>query len=157
MRFDATTAYVEHAAFLRGYLLRHRLVRTVEDADDLVSATYERAIRAAAHYRDDGKPRAWLIKIARNLAIDTMRRRRGPEMQEIPASAFVPWHGPDDRLDLLAACAQLDHRQRQCIVLRYGVGCSRRDAARRIGTTVNGVAKLQMRGLQRLRDLLEAS
>jgi len=156
-RFDAAVAYVEHAAFLRGYLMRHRLARTVEDADDLVSETFERAMRAEARYRDDGKPRAWLQQIARNLAIDALRRQRGPEMREIPASAFVPWQEPDDRLDLLAACAQLAPRQRQCIVLRYVAGCSRRETARSMGTTEDSAAKLQARGIQRLRDMMVAS
>ena len=46
-----------------------------DQAADLTSATFERAYRALAAPRPPQGSRAWLVRIARNLAIDAARRR----------------------------------------------------------------------------------
>jgi RNA polymerase sigma-70 factor, ECF subfamily len=59
-----------------GFAVAHS--RSREEAEDLTSQTFERALRAVAGYRQRGVPFSqWLYRIAANLAIDRARRRGG--------------------------------------------------------------------------------
>jgi RNA polymerase sigma factor (sigma-70 family) len=58
------------------YSLALRMVRSVEDAEDLTQETFVRMFRALERY-DPGRPfAAWLFTIASRLCIDHLRRRR---------------------------------------------------------------------------------
>ena len=59
---------------LRARIRAHclRIVRNTEDADDAVQATLERGLRLCP---SEGDPSAWLFTVARNICIDTLRRR----------------------------------------------------------------------------------
>lgn len=63
-------------------------------AEDLLQETFLRVYRRRAAYEPRGAFRTWLFAIARNLAVDLLRRRRG-----FPGAAFAPQDegvgGPD--------------------------------------------------------------
>src|ERR1700687_1522549 len=74
-----TDAFALLYARHREAVFRYLRVRTASDDDalDLTAATFERALMAVARYRrDGGGVAAWLIRIARNAAIDQYRRTR---------------------------------------------------------------------------------
>ena len=50
--------------YLRGFLPRHH------DAEDALQETYYRALRALPNYREENQFRAWLYRIAHNVAMD---------------------------------------------------------------------------------------
>src|SRR4051794_22671162 len=53
------------------------LLRDASPAEDVTALTFERAYRKRRSFRPDrGTPRAWLFGIARNAALDELRRRR---------------------------------------------------------------------------------
>src|SRR5215469_14946140 len=100
------------------------------EAEDVTSETFERALR----YRDSfdprrGDPAAWLIGIARRCIADAAMQRK-VATAELPERSL---EGQDDalldRLELRAAVAQLDDRDRELVALRYGADLS----ARQIG------------------------
>lgn len=153
MKFDAAQAYAEDAHLVRRYLVQRGLVRAPEDVDDLVSATYERAIRSAHRYHEEGTRCAWLQRIARNLAIDAMRRVP-VEVGELPATLSVGWEDPAMLLDLEDAVRRLPERHRRYIQLRYGEDYSRRETAQRMGISDAAAAALQKRALARLSRIL---
>ena len=65
------TSFLAHRAMLWG--LCYRLTGCAADADDIVQDTFVRAIENAG----GGEwSRAWLVKVASNLALDVLRRRR---------------------------------------------------------------------------------
>jgi RNA polymerase sigma-70 factor (ECF subfamily) len=73
---DPTIAWPELFATHRRYLwsVCYRMTGDVSDAEDLVQATFERALQRPPEDRD--RPwRPWLTKVASNLAIDLLRRR----------------------------------------------------------------------------------
>ena len=51
------------------------LCANAQDAEDVLQDTYLQVSRAAAAYQSQGKPMAWMLTIARNLALQRMRER----------------------------------------------------------------------------------
>ncbi len=122
------------------------------DAQDVTSATFERALRYRATYdAARGEPIAWLLGIARRLIADSFASRETPaEPTELEA--------PDDieasvlrRLELAGAVATLGQRDRELIALRYGADLSARRIAHMLGVSTNAVEVALSRALGRLR------
>jgi RNA polymerase sigma-70 factor (ECF subfamily) len=126
------------------------------DAEDVTSATFERALR----YRDSFDPRrgdaaAWLIGIARRCIADAMHRPDSPtgDLPDLPGEAY------DDlahsRIDLRAALESLDERDRELLALRYGADLTARQIAELLELKTNAVEVALHRALARLRKGLE--
>src|SRR5271154_2747653 len=64
-------------------------------AEDCFQETFLAALRAYPRLRADSAPRAWLLTIAHNKAIDHLRRSRRERAEEIEAAAENP-ATPDD-------------------------------------------------------------
>jgi RNA polymerase sigma-70 factor (ECF subfamily) len=155
---DARAAADDPAAFEAIYR-RHRLAvyryarsRTASDdaALELTAVTFERALRSIDGFRPrGGGMTAWLLRIARNAAIDEGRRAaRRPVVAVEPEAATAS----DDAADLRLLVAALPDRQREAIELRYAAGLT----AREIGTVLSiseGAAQKHLeRALQALRE-----
>lgn len=105
--------YAEHRAeVLR--LLRRRLGR--ERADDAFQETFLRALRAYPRLDHGEHVRAWVLTIARNVAIDALRRSRAlPEAVEAGAEDGRPAYQ-----ELAELTEGLTPTERAAVVLRYG-------------------------------------
>jgi RNA polymerase sigma-70 factor (ECF subfamily) len=126
------------------------------DAEDVTSATFERALR----YRESFDPRrgdaaAWLIGIARRCIADATHRPETPtdDLPELPGEA------DDDvahsRMDLRAALERLDERDRELLALRYGADLTARQIAELMELKTNAVEVALHRALARLRESLD--
>jgi len=128
-------------------------------AEDLTSATFEKAWRARSSYRrDGGKFSAWLFAIARNVAIDHYRRggREVPleAAEQTPAGAT-----PEDDavrtgdLQRLATLLQtLGERERELLAFKYGAGLTNREIARATNLTESNVGTILHRAIASLRS-----
>jgi RNA polymerase sigma-70 factor (ECF subfamily) len=74
----------EHRAAVRSHC--HRMLGSVHDAEDALQETMLRAWRGLSGFQGRSSPRSWLFRIATNVCIDAIKRRRGR------VSAF--YHGP---------------------------------------------------------------
>ena len=162
----AIAARVDSRAFEALYL-RHRTAiyrylatRTIDsdDAADLTALTFERAFVAIATYRAGGVGvRGWLLRIARNAAIDHGRRRRAAPILEPPRA---PVEGPEAQLEadeasleLLRRVAALPADQRDAIVLRFAGGLSAREIGVVLAKSEAASQKLVSRGLLALKEV----
>jgi RNA polymerase sigma-70 factor, ECF subfamily len=162
----------------------YRMVGSFEDAEDLVQETFARAWRARARFRREGRWsfRAWLYRIATNACLDHLAHRAprllpadvapaaDPEADVPPVASDVPWLDPyPDRLvdpheaavaretleiAFVAAIQHLPPRQRAALILRDAAGCSARETAGLLGTSVPAVNSALQRARERLRDRL---
>jgi len=125
------------------------------DAEDITSATFERALRYRSNYDPRrGEPAAWLVGIARRCIADAAPRvetptddvheRAGDGHEEIALT----------RLDLRAAVAALDDGDRELIALRYGADLTARQIGELLERRTNTVEVALHRALARLRELL---
>jgi RNA polymerase sigma-70 factor, ECF subfamily len=132
----------------------------VEDAADLAAATFERALGALSRYepREAGS-RAWLFRIARNLAIDAARRRdaadRGLRFWPRTTVAADPVdlliQNEADR-DLARRVAALPAAQREAVILRFAAGLTAREIGQVLGRSEAAAHKLMNRALLALKE-----
>ena len=151
---------------------RHRLAvyrylrtrtSTEDDAVELTSVTFERAFHSIQRFRPAGGGfLAWVLRIARNAAIDWGRRRRVTLELDVGLVDGVGAHRPEDaalaaerRRLVAAALATLPDLQRDAIVLRYGSGLSTREIAAVIGKREAATQKLLSRALATLRETID--
>lgn len=155
--------YDRTAAKLLGIVLRIQRDRSL--AEDVLQDVYLRIWHAAGSYAPAaGAPLPWLCAIARNRAIDGVRRRSEVVMPSGEAGEAywerlaAPGGGEDAILDrdaLLACLSRLDPTQRDCVVLAYCEGWSREELAARYGRPVNTVKTWLHRTLGALKSCLE--
>jgi len=127
------------------------------DADDLVQETYLRAIAAWRTYRPGSNARGWLHRILTNVAM-TEHRRRARDRRLAARVAAEPSpdavieiepRGPD--VDVHAALAALEPRDRRVVELADVEGLRYRDVARILGCPVGTVMSRLHRARRRLR------
>ncbi|WP_267425921.1 sigma-70 family RNA polymerase sigma factor [Methylobacterium sp. GC_Met_2] len=149
---------------LYGLILRIQRDRNL--AEDVLQDVYIRVWQAAGSYRSNvGTPLAWLVTIARNRAIDSVRRRSevqgaDPDDGEDWVARLADPHDAAaaflDRDALLACLGRLEARQRDCVVLAYCKGYSREELARRFDHPVNTIKTWLHRALAALKTCIEA-
>jgi RNA polymerase sigma-70 factor (ECF subfamily) len=139
-----------------------RLLRDPHGAQDVVQEAFLRLLRADRAAVEPRLP-GWLYAVARNLALDRMRRER---WMERPDSAVLetragPGDDPADRAAArdaaaaaLRALESLPEKQREALRLRLQHGLSYREIAEVMDATVNHVGVLLHEGLKALRRRL---
>ena len=138
-------------------LLRDRFA-----AEDVTALAFERAYRRRGSYRRSrGSARAWLFGIARNAALDELRRRgraAGPgteaamgEGEPVGATGDVAETGLR-RAVLRSALATLTPRERELVALKFFAGLTNAELASVIGTTETNAGTRLHRVIGKLRE-----
>jgi len=112
-----------------------KLVRSIDDADDIVQDTFLKAFKSLHSYNQTFPFPAWLYKIASNTCIDYFRRKRirpisieninreGGDIYDIIPDKSIPIDvniiNNETKEELLKAVEQLPLRYKQCIQLRH--------------------------------------
>jgi RNA polymerase sigma-70 factor (ECF subfamily) len=140
------------------------LLRDRSAAEDVTALAFERAYRRRRTFdRRRGEERAWLFGIARNAAVDELRRRRrlaalvtDPEDSEAA--------GPDDGVEVAlrrtavrTALAALPARDRELIALKFHAGLSNAELARVIGVSESNAGTMLHRTMEKLRKACNAT
>lgn len=148
-------AYATYGKGLMGFLVLRLGDR--DDAAEALSETFLRAIEKVGAVR--GGPdafRAWLYRIARNVAIDRLRARRRISLDgDLPELADVLASGPADRAiaeedaaEVRAALAALDPDDREVVWLRVCAGLSSEEVGSIVGKRPGAVRMQQLRALE---------
>ncbi|MDA0178960.1 sigma-70 family RNA polymerase sigma factor [Solirubrobacter phytolaccae] len=149
--------YLLYADNVFGYVLA--IVRDEHDAEDVTSEIFTRLPRALTHYRAGATPfAAWLLRVARNAALDHLRAQRSVPLAEVHATGAVAESQAGERLEALKdALAALPEDQRHVMLLRLVAGHSPAEVAEQLGRSVDAVHALQHRARRRLREELTES
>ena len=152
--------FIEHVEreqeALRGFLLAlcggDRCV-----ADDLAQDALVKAYLASAGYRDMGRFRSWLFKIAHNTFLSHMAALRPTE--DIDSATDIEDGASADATfehqSLYIALATLPPKERSAITLFYLNGYSLKEIAQITDTSEDAVKKQLSRGRDRLREMLK--
>jgi RNA polymerase sigma-70 factor (ECF subfamily) len=149
-----------HRPSLRAWLLAR--FPSLPDVDDIVQDTFARVLRA----REAGpirSTRALLFAIARNLALDAVRRQQVVRFEPITDStdSSVLTDGADvvatvskqQELELLTKAIQsLPTRCREILTLRTAYGCTQKEIARKLGVSDSTVEKQTALGIRLCAD-----
>ena len=143
--------YLLYADNVYGYVLA--IVRDEHDAEDITSEVFSKLPRALTRYRSGATPfAAWLLRVARNAALDHLRAQRSVPRAEVHAVTEEAETPAFERLaDLRAALASLPTDQRQVMLMRLVAGMSPGEVALELGRSVDAVHALQHRARRRLR------
>lgn len=136
------------------------LLRDRSAAEEVTSQAFERAWRKRRQIRPDrGCARAWLFGIARNAALDELRRRsRQAQMPdeaiEAPGAAD-PAQTAVSRTAVAQAMAALNGRERELVALKFFAGLSNAEIADVIGTSESNAGTRIHRVVGKLRRSLD--
>lgn len=141
------------------------LAGNAADADDLVQASLERALKAREQWTPGTRLDAWMMRIVRNNWIDEARARarRGRTFVDEEAGASVSsdahYHIEQraELRDLDRALATLPDEQREVIALVLVEGFAYREAAAMLDIPIGTLTSRLTRGRQALVRMLEAA
>ena len=184
-----TTAESETAKIARGLRERdmelladlvercqHRLVRYLlyltgrrEYAEDLAQETWIRVLQRGSQYNGRQRFDPWLFAIARNLAIDYLRKKRKAVQtaslrNDRDAMLVLPFSGPspfeaaarsEDAIRLAGQLQILSPLYREALLLRFQEDLSLPEIAQVLGAPVTTVTSRIYRGLAALRSAFE--
>ena len=143
--------YLRYKNNVYGYVLS--ILRDPHEAEDATQTVFMKLISVINKYEPRQTPfTAWILRVAHNVAIDSMRQRRLVPCEEVIES----WRPADDsshdrRRGLEQALETLPEDQRDVVVLRHLVGLSPGEIADRMGRTESSVHGLHHRGRGALR------
>ncbi|HEX3873856.1 MAG TPA: sigma-70 family RNA polymerase sigma factor [Solirubrobacteraceae bacterium] len=138
------------------------LLRDAAAAEDVTAIAFERAYRRRASFDPGrGSARAWLFTIARNAALDELRRRRRTAslLGEVAADAPA-FEDEEQRMrheTVRAGLDRLEPAQRELILLKFHGQLSNAELAKMLGCTVSNAGTRLCRALDRLREVCDVA
>ncbi len=146
--------YVRYSDNVYGYICS--IVRDEQEAEDLTQHVFMKLITAIVQYRDFGVPfSGWLLRLARNVALDHLRRRRATPTEEVfGADIQADGEVRERARDLHAALATLPEEQRNVMIMRHVVGLSPCEIAEQMGRSESSIHGLHHRGRRALQEEL---
>jgi RNA polymerase sigma-70 factor, ECF subfamily len=158
--------YDRHAQTVYSLLLR--IVRDQAVAEELLQETFFQVWSKAEQFQGSGAVAAWLYRIARNKALDQLRRQKvrpqvAPGEQDALEDVAAPAQDVELQVDQIwnrqhirQALAQIPEEQRICLEMAYFDGMSQRQISDYTRTPI-GTIKTRIRmGMNRLERLLRA-
>jgi RNA polymerase sigma-70 factor, ECF subfamily len=144
--------------FPRVYAYVASLLRDRSAAEEVTAQAFERAYRKRRSYRPSrGSAEGWLFGIARNAALDELRRRRRSAALEVDPADDRAAEGSEHaeavarRETVRAALAELDPRERDLIALKFAGGLSNAEIARVLGMSESNAGTRLHRTVEKLR------
>lgn len=145
-------------SFMRVYGYVATLLRDRSAAEEVTAQAFERAYRKRRSFRPSrGTEDAWLFGIARNAALDELRRRKRrasleAEPEDVDALDAVELADAAVRRETVrAALARLAPRERELVTLKFTGGLSNEEIARVVGISPSNVGTRLHRTLEKLR------
>lgn len=164
VRDDVARLFVTHREEIQRYIAH--VHGSAFEAEELTQEVFLRLYRERLAGRRLDAPRAWLFRVARNMAIDHLRRGR-QQMRLIDRSSIPPDMVADAapngeeallsenrRTALAGALGELTDIQRECLHLRAS-GLSLRDTGAIVGLSVAGVSDAIRRAIKRIQKEID--
>ncbi len=139
------------------------LLKDPAAAEDITALAFERAYRRRRTFDcRRGEQRAWLFGIARNAALDELRRRR--RLATLVAEPPGAEEHADDvgnvalrRTAVRAALGALSARDRELVALKFHAGLSNAELARVLGVSASAAGTRLHRVMEKLRKACDAT
>jgi RNA polymerase sigma-70 factor (ECF subfamily) len=142
------------------FRLSARVLGNAADAEDVTQEAFVKLWRSPPVLRNQAALKGWLVRVARNLAIDRLRRARNTSDSELELLVDTST-APDGHLrhgqaadEVSAALAQLPERQRTALQLTYFEALGNQETASIMEVSVEAVESLLSRARRSLRTLL---
>jgi RNA polymerase sigma-70 factor, ECF subfamily len=150
-----------------------RILGSQAEGEEIVQEVFVRVWQKAEKYNGSARATTWLHRIAHNLAIDALRKRKSQHLAQ-PSTHRKPGgegaleleNAPDSErpnhllerkqelTSLTEAMANLPERQKMALLLRYEQGLKEAEVAEVLGLSVDASESLLARARRALRDQL---
>src|ERR1700746_301042 len=154
--------YAATRAKLYGVVLR--ILRRQDIAEEVIQETYVKIWNSAGQFNPAlASPITWMASIARNRAIDLVRKRSEVSSEEEPSARDVAAESPDplarremtEELKRLLECVgRLEPDRQKLVLLAYYNGWSREQLATKFDAPLNTVKTWLRRSLMEIRECL---
>jgi len=146
--------YVRYADDVVTYV--QSIVHDRHAAEDIMQGVFVKLKTAIVKYEERSVPfAAWIMRVARNAALDYLRARRQIPVEEVRTPEPTDGQAAfERRQSLIDALAALPAEQRRVLCLRHISGLSPPEIAERLGKTESAVHGLHHRGREALKALL---
>ena len=133
---------------------------SAEEAGDVVQELFVRVASQRNRLLRVRDPKAWLLTVARRLAVDAVRRRKRHAAEPVEDCPFLEAPGGDatrilDAQRASALLARLPEAQREAIYLHHHAGCTFAAIGDIVGVPTFTAASRYRLGIARLRRLME--
>ncbi|MFZ0376978.1 MAG: sigma-70 family RNA polymerase sigma factor [Solirubrobacteraceae bacterium] len=137
--------YLRYKDNIYGYVLS--ILRDAHEAEDATQTVFMKLISVIRNYEPRQVPfTAWILRVAHNVAVDSLRQRRPVPCEEvIESSRAADDSSHEARRGLEQALETLSEDQREVVVLRNLVGLSPAEIANRMGRTESSIHGLHHR------------
>ncbi len=146
--------YVSYSHNIYGYV--RSIVRDDHEAEDVTQHVFAKLMTTIVKYDDRGVPFfAWLLRLARNVAIDHLRANRLTPTDNVFDPDAPSGIDLDQAETVRAALASLPDEQRKVVLMRHVIGLTPGEIADRLGRTEGSIHGLHHRGRRALQRELE--
>ena len=146
--------YVLYSHNVYGYV--RSIIRDDHEAEDVTQHVFAKLMTVIVKYDDRGVPFfAWLLRLARNVAIDQLRANRLTPTENVIDPDLSSGNDLDRAETVRTALATLPAEQRQVVLLRHVVGLTPGEIADQMGRTEGSIHGLHHRGRRALQRELE--
>ena len=147
------------------YRLAYRYVGQPDEAEDIAQEVFMRFYHLPPHAGNEAQQRAWLCRVAINLGLNVLRKRKSRAGQEGQIDTVVQESIVDDAEDqnperfvlageqaalVRSILAQLPERQQVCLMLR-SAGFSYEEMAEATGIPITSIGSVLVRAMQAFR------
>jgi RNA polymerase sigma-70 factor (ECF subfamily) len=143
--------YARFADDVYGYV--RSIVHDHHEAEDVTQHVFAKLVRVIGSYKEREVPFiAWMLRVARNAAVDHVRQRRPVPVEEVRNNELDGGdsHQSERINDLKDALATLPPAQREVLVLRHFAGLTPVEIAERTGKSEGSIHGLHHRGRKAL-------
>ncbi|MEH2510449.1 RNA polymerase sigma-70 factor (ECF subfamily) [Nitrobacteraceae bacterium AZCC 1564] len=154
--------YEATSAKLFGVVLR--ILKRQDLAEEVIQDAYVKIWNSAGQFNPGlSSPITWMASIARNRAIDVVRKRSEISIEEEPAAMDVASDMPDplvrkdmtEELQRILDCiGQLEPQRQRLVLLAYYNGWSREQLSRKFDTPLNTIKTWLRRSMVEIRECL---
>jgi len=137
------------------YNLALRMLRTPEDAEDVLQETFLEVVRNIKQYRGEGHLWGWIRRIATTKALMRIRREQVRETESLQDEPGKPGMHVGANIDLERAFERLSETSRAVVWLHDVEGYTHEEIAEQMGKTVSFSKSQLARAHARLRRMLD--
>jgi RNA polymerase sigma-70 factor (ECF subfamily) len=145
--------YVIYSHNIYGYV--RSIIHDEHAAEDVTQHVFAKLMTAIVKYDDRGIPFfAWLLRLARNLAIDHLRANRVIPTENVLDPDTSATIDLDQAETMREALATLPEEQRRVVLMRHVIGLSPSEIADQMGRSESSIHGLHHRGRRALQKEL---
>src|SRR4051794_37552177 len=147
--------YVRYVREVENYV--RSIVRDSHEAEDIAHNVFAKLVPSLRSYEERSVPfAAWILRVARNAALDSMRQRRAVPYEDVrevdPRHVEGVFSAATEALR--QALSEVPDEQRRVILMRHMLGLTPGEIAKRLGKTEGSIHALHHRGRSALRAAL---